>query len=306
MMLLRDSTVIAESCKGAVLALGNFDGLHLGHQAIINETVSLARASGKKAGVMTFEPHPRRVFNPALAPLRVLALREKFRLLAEHGIDFLRVVRFTRAFAETSAEDFVTRILHRQMQASHIVTGEDFTFGHQRGGNVAFLKAKGGLKVTACPPVLLDGERCSSTRLRGLLAEGDMQAAERLMNRPYRMSGIVRGGDRRGHALGFPTANIVPHGVFIPAHGVYAVRAQIDGRMVDGAAHLGTRPVFNSMQVRLETHFFDFSGDLYGKRLNLKFIACVRGHIDIAGEDALKRQIEDDCAKARVMLGFKP
>lgn len=306
MIILRDSSPVPAGCKHAVLALGNFDGLHWGHRAIINYTVERARSTGKPAGVLTFEPHPRRVFRPELPPLRIFPFREKARLLAEAGIDFVRVVRFTRHFAKTSAEAFAASILHEQMQVFEVVTGEDFTFGHNKEGNVEFLKkmaTKLGFDTTAFTPVKMGEERCSSTRLRALLAEGDVASISQLTGRAYSITGRVRHGEKRGRDLGFPTANILPPTIFLPATGVYAVSADIDGRRVKGVAHLGARPVFNSTQMRLETHFFDFSGDLYGKRLRIEFIARIRGDVELGSITALKAQIESDCEAAKTILG---
>ncbi len=302
MRILRDSSVIPASCTHAVLALGNFDGLHWGHRAIINDTVIRARSEGKPAGVMTFEPHPRRVFRPELPQLRIYPFREKARLLAEAGIDFIRVLRFTRAFAGTTAEQFVTRILHQQMRVSEVVTGEDFTFGHNKEGNVEYLRnmaAKLGFETTAFAAVLQEGERCSSTRLRALLAEGDVSAVSQLTGRAYSITGRVRHGEKRGRELGFATANMLPPAVFLPATGVYAVTADIDGKHVKGVAHLGPRPVFGSMQMRLETHFFDFNGDLYGKRLRIDFKTRIRGDVELTSVGELKSQIARDCEAAK-------
>lgn len=305
MIILRDSSPVPASCKHAVLALGNFDGLHLGHQSILQETLTTAKETGKPAGVLTFEPHPRRVFRPELPQLRIYTFREKARLLAEAGIDFMRVVRFTKAFSETSAEDFVTKLLHQQMNVSHVVTGEDFIFGHNRTGNAALLSKMAtelGFGTTACKAVLQEGERCSSTRLRALLAEGNVSTLSQLTGRAYSITGHVREGDKRGRTLGFPTANIIPATIFLPATGVYAVTADIDGKRIKGVAHLGARPVFGSTQMRLETHFFDWSGDLYGKRLRIDFIARIRGDVDISSVEELKSQIARDCETARIIL----
>ncbi len=305
MIILRDSSAIPAACKDAVLALGNFDGLHWGHRAIINYTVERARASGKPAGVLTFEPHPRRVFRPELPPLRIFPFREKARMLSELGLDFLRVVRFTRHFAKTSAEAFATSILHEQMQVFEVVTGEDFTFGHNKEGNVEFLQKVAttlGFDTTAFAPVKMVEERCSSTRLRALLAEGDVASVSQLTSRPYSITGRVREGDKRGRELGFPTANILPPAIFLPATGVYAVTSEIDGKRVKGVAHLGARPVFNSTQMRLETHFFDLNGDLYGNRLRIDFIARIRGEVSLSSVEELKSQIANDCEMAKTVL----
>lgn len=305
MIILRDSTPVPAGCKGAVLAIGNFDGLHLGHRAIISTTLGLARTQGKTAGILTFEPHPRRVFRPDLPMLKIFPFRRKVELLGEMGADFVRVVRFTRAFSQTTAADFVHMLLHRQLQVSHVVTGEDFIFGHQRTGNAALLKQMGeelGFAATACEAVLHQGERCSSTRLRALLAEGNMAWAATLMGRPYSISGRVQPGDQRGRELGFPTANILPPPVFLPATGVYAVRTIINGTTLNGVANLGRRPTFNGSQMRLEVHLFDWQGDLYGQTLMVSLVAHLRHEQKFASVDALRAQIQQDCLQARRVL----
>jgi riboflavin kinase / FMN adenylyltransferase len=332
MRIVRDSSAIPSSCTGSVLALGNFDGLHLGHRAIVQKTLALARAAGKPAGVMTFEPHPRRVFRPELPPLRIFPFREKARLLGGLGVDFIRVVRFTRAFSETSAEQFITRILHEQMQVSHVVTGDDFTFGHNRTGNAAYLRdmaGKLGFGAIACAPVLQGGERCSSTRIRSVLSEGNMQEVAVLLGCPYSITGRVQEGDKRGRTIGFPTANIVPSRIFLPASGVYAVRVSlchshesgnlgqdprfrggdklnVDKRfkpqIINGVANLGRRPTFAGTEMRLEVHMFDFAGDLYGQRLCVQLIDRIRGEQKFDGVAALKKQIAEDCVRAREIL----
>lgn len=306
MKLLRDSSPLPSSLTGSVIALGNFDGLHLGHRTILAETLRIARSTNKPAGVLTFEPHPRRVFKPELPPLRIFPFRKKIELLAALGIDFLRVIRFTRAFAATSAEAFIHDILAQQLSVSHVITGDDFTFGHHRQGNAVLLQEQGkalGFRTTACPAVMHNAERCSSTRIRTLLAEGNVEQAAQLLGTAYTLSGVVRHGEQRGRTIGFPTANIVPCRVFLPASGVYAVRTQIDGKTVLGAAHLGTRPVFNSHEIRLETHLFDWQGDLYGKKIEIELVKRIRGELPIANEYILTEQIQKDCLQARAVLG---
>ena len=305
MIVLRDSSPLTARCFGAVVALGNFDGLHLGHKAVIEEAVSLAGSAGKPAMVMTFEPHPRRLFRPDLPNLRILPLSGKIRLMREMKVDFVRIVRFTRAFAATSPEDFVTRILHETLRVSHVVTGSDFVFGHNREGNADSLRAMAGrlgFAATACAPVMVEGGRCSSTRIREALGAGDMVQAQKLLGRPYSIMGHVQGGDRRGRELGFPTANIPLPPVFLPAYGIYAVRARVCGKRVKGVANLGIRPDFPLASPLLEVHLFDWRQDIYGERMEVEFVRHIREERKFDGVEALKKQMVDDCKKALSFL----
>ena len=304
MIVIRDSSPLPQALAGCVVALGNFDGLHLGHKAVIGKAVDIARSPSKSLAVMTFEPHPRQLFRPDLPSLRILPLAEKMRLLGSIGVDFLRIVRFTRAFSHTSAEDFVSGYLHRDLKLSHAVIGDDFTFGHNRGGDVATLTKmaqKLGFEVTICSQLNVDGQRCSSTRLRDVLAAGDMQQVATLLGRPYKMTGIVQQGNKRGRTIGFPTANLYPRATFLPAYGVYAVRATIKSQQVKGVANLGMRPTFSGIRVRLEMHLFDFNQDIYGERMDVELLHFIRPEQKFDGLEALKAQIAKDCEWARFL-----
>jgi riboflavin kinase/FMN adenylyltransferase len=305
MRLLRDSSVFLPKYYGAVMALGNFDGLHLGHQAVLAQAIALAKQTGKPAALMTFEPHPRRIFTPHLPPLRIIPLNEKLHLLQKMGLDFLRIVRFTKAFATTRPEDFITHVLHEQLHVSHVVTGEDFVFGHNREGNALSLNKTAqqlGFAATTCPPVEVGAERCSSTRIREALAQGKVELAALLLGRPYHITGRVRQGDKRGRTIGFPTANLVPSPVFLPAYGVYAVRAKIKNKEVMGVANLGLRPTFAGSALRLEVHLFDWQEAIYGERMEVELVRHIRGEQKFDGMDALKAQITKDCAEAKLIL----
>lgn len=306
MRVLRDSSPRQEEWRHSVLALGNFDGLHQGHQAIIRATLETAAQLRRPAGVLTFEPHPRRVFQPDSPPLRIQPFSRKVHMLKEMGIGFVRVVRFTRAFASQSAQQFIRTTLLDELHVKHVVTGEDFSFGHQRAGNARFLRECGeqyGFGATSVAPVLVDGERCSSTRLRVALAEGNMNTAARLLGRPYSIAGIVREGDKRGRLIGFPTANLVPAPLFLPASGVYAVQAILgDGQKVKGVANLGMRPTFQGSQMRLETHLFDWNGDLYGRFVQVQLLTFLRSEKRFENVAALTRQIHEDAKLAQESL----
>lgn len=305
MLLLRDSSPIPLECLGSVLALGNFDGLHAGHVSVIGTALALARYADRPMGVMTFEPHPRRVFNPSLPTLRILPFSEKLRLLRAMGVDFVRVVRFTRKFAQTAAPEFIVRDLHEALEVAHVVTGDDFLFGNNREGSSAMLHAMAlalGFAATACPQVDVDGERCSSTRIREDLAEGKVEAAARQLGRPYRFAGHVQQGDKRGRALGFATANLFLPPVFLPAFGIYAARATVRGKPVDGVANLGVSPTFGHTRPRLEMHLFDWSGDIYGERIEVELMRFIRPERKFDAVEALKQQIAQDCEQARALL----
>lgn len=309
MRILRDASSIPETCLGGVWALGNFDGLHHGHRAVIDATSARARGLGAAAGLLTFEPHPRRRFRPDLPTQRLITLQDKCRLLAEWGLDFIRVIRFTDAFSRMSAEGFIAGILQNELRAAHIVTGEDYHFGHARTGDAVMLREAGpahGFGVTLCPPVLHGGSNCSSTRIRAALVEGNMDEARALLGRPYRISGIVRHGDARGRTLGFPTANLTPARLFLPAFGVYAVRAHLRGQIVSGVANLGLRPTFGGTKPRLEVHLFDWTADIYGKHLSLEFVHFLRSEQRFSGLDELRAQIARDCEAAALRLALAP
>lgn len=293
--------------RGGWIALGNFDGFHLGHQAVVGRAVARAHAAGRPAIVATFDPHPASVFQPGSAPFRLTTLDQRERLFAEAGADAMLVFQFSRALASKTAEDFVT-MLGSDFGASGVTTGEDFTFGRGRTGNVARLAELGaplGLACEAVAPVRdAGGEIISSSRIREALQSGDCVGAEALLTRPFAIEGEVVHGDKRGRDLGFPTANMLLRDYLRPAYGIYAVQARLaDGRMIGGAANLGIRPSFDPPKELLETCLFDFSGDLYGQMLEVSLIERLRGEAKFDGLEALKAQMARDMACARDILG---
>lgn len=298
------------AAQRAAIALGNFDGVHLGHQAVIRETIAAAQALGSPSAVLTFEPHPREVLAPGGPPFRLTPFRIKARLVAALGIDHLIVLRFTRAFAARSAQSFVDDVLVGALDVRHVVTGGNFHFGHDRKGDVAFLRAEAAVKgfaVTAVSPIAApDGAVCSSSAVRARLSAGDVRGAAVLLGQPWAIEGRVRHGDARGRQIGFPTANIAIARQLLPPLGVYAVRAAVLGHAgetrYDGVANLGRRPTFAGEDVRLEVHLFDFAGDLYGRLLRIDFIDRVRPERRFDGLERLKAQIKTDCAEARELL----
>lgn len=289
-----------------IVALGNFDGFHLGHQAVIGAAVARARAEGRPALVATFDPHPIRLFRPDAAPFRLTTLDQRERLFAAAGVDAMVVFGFDAALAGLSAEGFVAERLLGALRIGGVVTGEDFTFGRGRSGNVERFREWGavhGFSADAIPPVQLDGETVSSSRIRQHLVAGEMAAAARLLTRPYAIEGVVQHGDKLGRTIGYPTANLDMGEYLRPAYGIYAVRGRLaDGRVLDGAANLGIRPSFDPPKELLEPHFFDFAGDLYGQPLTVELIDYLRPEAKFDSLDALVAQMDADCARARTIL----
>jgi riboflavin kinase / FMN adenylyltransferase len=297
--------------------MGNFDGLHKGHQALIGKARDRARAAGKPVAVLTFEPHPRRVFAPTVEPFRLTPLRVKEREIARLGVDLLFVQHFDLAFARRSAESFIAELLREAIAISHIVVGHDSTFGNRRRGTPEMLREAGaaqGFGVTVIEPVR-DAQAAvySSTHIRELLRDGRPREAAAQLGRSWEIDGRVMVGDRRGRGLGFPTVNIGLGEYLRPAFGVYAVRVSGDGhddafagRALGGVANIGMRPTVGSPEPRLEAHLFDFDGDLYGRHLRVALVDFIRPERKFSGLDALKAQIANDAAKARAILATIP
>ncbi len=297
---------IPEHLRGAVLALGNFDGFHLGHQAVAGEAIAQAKAAGRPAIIATFDPHPVRYFVPEAAPFRLTSLDQRQHLFAQAGADAMLVFDFDASLAATTAQDFIAKLLVERLGISAVVTGEDFTFGKGRGGNVGVLREVGaahGLGCKAMGPVSDDGGIISSSRIREALQAGDCATASRLLTRPFAVEGVVQHGDKNGRLLGFPTANIDMVNYLRPRYGIYAVRGRLpDGRVLDGAANLGIRPSFDPPKELLEPHFFDFAEDLYGQTIEVEFHAFIRGEAKFDNMDDLRAQMDADCEAARQIL----
>jgi riboflavin kinase/FMN adenylyltransferase len=294
--------------RGAALAIGNFDGVHRGHQAVIAEAGRVARSLGAPHLVVTFEPHPRAVFRPSDAPFRLTPRRAKLQLFGALGVTATVVFKFDRVFAAMPADGFVREVLVAGLGARHVVIGRDFCFGRGRAGTADFLRdqaAQAGFGVTAVPPEIDPaGQPYSSSRARACLAAGDPEGAAAILGRPFSIGGHVRHGDHRGRLLGFPTANLALADHIRPRLGVYAVRARTaDGATLAGVANLGERPTVAGRDVRLETHLFDFAGDLYGRWLDVALLHFIRPEVKFPDLDALKRQIAADSATARAQLG---
>ena len=303
---LDGSSAVPERLRGGIIALGNFDGFHLGHQAVVGRAVERARAEGRPALVGTFDPHPIRHFVPDSAPFRLTTLDQRERLFAAAGVDAMVVFPFDALLAALSAEAFIAERLHANLAVAGVVTGEDFTFGHRKSGDVRLLAARGrahGFVAETVGAVTRDGEPVSSSRIRDLLRAGDPRGAARLLTRPFAIEGLVQHGDKLGRTIGYPTANVDMGKYLRPAYGIYAVTARLtDGRVLKGAANLGIRPTFDPPKELLEPYFFDFSGDLYGQSIEVALIDYLRPEAKFDTLDALTAQMERDCARARVVL----
>jgi riboflavin kinase / FMN adenylyltransferase len=292
--------------RGGIAALGNFDGFHLGHQAVAGEAIAQARAAGKPAIIATFDPHPVRHFAPDAPPFRLTTLDQRQRLFEAAGADAMLIFEFDAILAATTAQDFVEQILVERLGLSGVVTGEDFTFGKARGGNVAVLKELGeprGLASTAVGPVSDESGVISSSRIREALQAGDIATATRLLTRPFAIEGIVQHGDKNGRLLGYPTANLDLGSYLRPRYGVYAVTGKLtDGRVLKGAANLGIRPQFTPPKELLEPHFFDFDEDIYDQQIEVALHAFLRPEAKFDSMDALMEQMAADCERARAIL----
>jgi riboflavin kinase/FMN adenylyltransferase len=307
-IVVRDNAPDA-SLRGAVVAIGNFDGVHRGHRAVIAVAHNRAKALGKKAVAMTFEPHPRDFFNPKERVFRLTDESAKLRLLAATGLDGAIVLTFDAALARLTAEEFVARILVEQFAVSGAVIGFNFHFGLKRAGSPDFLIAEGkkfGFTVDVVPPFEDNGRPVSSGPIRAALAAGRVEEAAEFLGYPWFVSGKVIHGDKRGRELGFPTANVTLDAACGLRHGIYAVRVGLGGRHYDGVASFGRRPMFDSGAVLLEVFLFDFTGDLYGRDIDVAFIAWLRAEEKFASVDDLIRQMQDDARRAREALSRQP
>lgn len=309
MHVFRHFENLPDEVRGASVAVGNFDGVHLGHQAVIGEAGRVARDQGIPWAVLSFEPHPRSLFTTDQEPFRLTPFRIKARHVEALGVDNMIVLHFDHEFAGLSADDFVKKVLVKGLGARHVVSGYDFVFGHKRAGNCELLLHKGkeeGFDFT-CVSAVDDGETIySSTRVRRCLKAGDPRGAANLLGRPFEIEGRVEHGDARGRTIGFPTANLHLGEYLRPALGVYAVRAGIDEgadtRWLEGVANFGNRPTFDKKDTIFEVHLFDFDGDLYGRHLRIALVDFLREEKKFDGLDDLKAQIALDSNNARQIL----
>jgi riboflavin kinase/FMN adenylyltransferase len=299
---------VPDQLKGSIVALGNFDGFHLGHQAVVGRAVARAFHERRPVIVATFDPHPVKFFKPGLPPFRLTSLDQREALFAHAGADAMLVFEFGAELASMDAEEFVAEVLARRIGAAGVITGDDFSFGKGRSGDAALLARIGpehGVAAEAVPQVLLDGERISSGRIREALVEGDTGTATRMLSRDYAIEGVVQRGDARGRELGYPTANLTLGDYQRPKYGIYAVRVTLDdGSEHPGVASLGVRPTFEPPQELLEAHLFDFDGDLYGRRVEVALHAFIREERKFEGIEPLVAQMKDDEARARQLLAI--
>ena len=296
---------IPEELRGAIIALGNFDGFHLGHQAVVGRAVQRGAHERRPVIVATFDPHPVRHFKPDTPPFRLTTLDQREELFMHAGADAMMVFKFGAELASTTAEDFISGLLAKQFGAAGVVTGEDFTFGKGRGGNADVLRELGaecGIGAETVAPVLLGGQRISSGRIREALQAGDPHAATQQLTRPFAIRAEVIHGDKRGTDFGWPTANMKLGPYLRPAYGVYAVRVRLpDEREYDGVANMGHRPMFEPEEL-LEAHLFDFSGDLYGQQVEVALHHYLRPEAKFDNIDELVAQIGRDAAQTKELL----
>lgn len=292
--------------RSSVVTVGNFDGVHIGHQALLRRARDLAQAD-QAAALVTFEPLPQAWFRPQQAPARLGGPERKLRLVAQSGMDLAWVMRFNRELAEMPAAAFAQEILAEGLGATRVVVGRDFRFGRKREGDLATLAALGetlGFSVEAVDDIELDGDRVSSSRIRALLAAGEFGQAERCLGRPFELEGEVIRGQQLGRELGYPTANLLPEAEPCPVSGVFAVRTRIgaDGAWMPAVASLGVRPAVGGSEFLVEVHIFDFEADLYGRRLEIRFVEKIRDEADFPDMQALVEQMKQDERRVRAIL----
>lgn len=289
---------------GCVATIGNFDGVHLGHQAVLNQLAMKGEMLGLPAVVVTFEPQPNEFFSPDNAPARLSRFREKVEALRGYAIDQLCVLRFNDKLAQMTAEEFIQRLLVTGLNVRYLIVGDDFKFGKDRQGNFALLQKMGkkhGFQVVNMQTFSIENKRVSSTQIRKALETGNLNQAEKLLGHPYRVSGRVAHGDKRGRTMGFPTANVHLHRRKVPLSGVYAARLYgVEGEPIQGVANVGFRPTIGTKYALLEIHLFDFNRDIYGEHVQVHFLKKLRGEHKFESLDALTAQIDLDCQQAKL------
>ena len=306
MKVIKNLEQIPGEFREAFVTIGNFDGVHLGHLPILKKLIEAAHSENSKAVVITFDPHPKKVLRPEIRPFYLItSTEEKIKLLEDIGVDGLILIPFDLNFSKMTAESFVCDILWDKLHIRKIFVGHDYSFGKSKTGNKVFLAAIGkklGFEVDIINAVKLDDETISSTRLRHLILDGDVRTAARLLGRPYNVSGIVVEGKRRGSILGIPTANIKPEKELIPAQGVYAVIAHLENDRHQGVLNIGFNPTFSDTDLSVEVFLLDFSGDIYGKRVNVLFMERIRDEVKFENSEQLVKQIRKDIDEAWAIL----
>ncbi|NOX10054.1 MAG: bifunctional riboflavin kinase/FAD synthetase [Gammaproteobacteria bacterium] len=303
MQLIRGLHNLRPEHRGCAATIGNFDGVHLGHQAVLGQISERAEMLGLPTVVITFEPQPNEFFRPQSAPPRLTRFREKLVALRRYSVDRVCCLNFDQTFANLTAEQFVKQVLVDGLDVRYLVVGDDFHFGKGREGDFAFLQEAGecyGFSVVNMHTFAIDGERVSSTRIRQALAEGDMKTAEKMLGRPYRMCGRVAHGNKRGRMIGFPTANIFLHRKVSPVQGVFAVEMfGLEREPIQGVANIGTRPTVDGSKALLEIHLFDFNADIYGRYIQVDFSYKLRDEVRFDSFEDLRQQIDIDAEQAR-------
>jgi riboflavin kinase / FMN adenylyltransferase len=306
MEIYRREKELKRSLRNPVLTIGNFDGVHLGHQFIFRRVLEKAREINGEAIVYTFDPHPVEILAPERKPLLITPLEEKLRLIEKQGMDATICAPFTEKYASQPPEDFVKKVLYDQIKIRHIFVGHDFTFGRNRRGNIALLVDLGkkwGFHAEMIEAVRLEGAVVSSTRIREFVLKGEMGEAAKFLGRPYVLGGkVIHGHGRGSRKLGFPTANLKPTGVLFPKSGIYAVWAIHDGRRYEGVANLGWNPTFQDEKFSIEIHILNFNQDIYGEDLRVEFIRRLRDEVTFRGPEELIAQIKKDVAQAEKVL----
>lgn len=305
MKVIRDLDTISEDLTGAIVTIGNFDGVHLGHREIFKKITRESKENHKKSTVITFDPHPQKVIHPERRPFFLLTpLQEKLDLIAACGVDAVILIPFSTEFAGVTASEFVEDILWKRLRLSKLLVGYDYVFGKGKEGNARFLKESGGklgFQVEEIGVVKTDGMITSSTNIRLSILAGNVSLAAEMLGRPYGVSGVIVKGYRRGTEIGYPTANIKSEKV-IPAMGVYAIIAELEGRRHEGVINIGNNPTFGNEETSVEVHLLDFKGDIYGKTITILFIERLRDEKKFKGPEELARQIKRDIEKARKIL----
>lgn len=306
MRILRNIEEITPDLNGGMVTIGNFDGIHVAHQKIINRMVREARESGRKGIVVTFEPHPQHVLHPEKVPFYLItSLAEKLSILESMGVDAVLLIHFTREFSRTSAEEFVKDIIWGKLHPLKVLIGHDYTFGKGKEGKPEYFKSLGsrlGFEVEITEAVVMEGGIVSSTRIRHAIQAGDMRLAARLLGRPYCMRGTVIKGHRRGGLLGFPTANLKTEKELLPKPGVYAVFVQMGSECHEAVLNIGFNPTFSNEKLSVETHILDFNQNIYGKGIKISFIERLRDEKKFNSIERLSEQIAQDIEKARKIL----
>ncbi len=295
--------------RGGIFAIGNFDGVHRGHRAMIDALVSLAHGQGQSAAVVTFDPHPLALLRPAGAPPSLTTIEERGRMLRNLGVDAVIVLPTTWDLLRLSAEEFFTQVVVRELSVAGLVEGPNFYFGKDRGGNITLLRQlcqSHGVSLTVIDPVTWNGQWVSSSVIRSLLLAGDMQAAVDLLGHPYRLTGRVVRGAERGRQLGFPTANLSEIPTLLPGFGVYAGRVRIGDDDYAAAVNIGSNPTFGEQSTKIEAHILGYAGDLYGQQLNVDLVARLREIRTFASREALQEQLSADSLGAQTAVGSFP